>query len=120
VVLTVVAGWTTRNVREGGSAYECIGEFSKLLLAYILLTTSSRPFSTFAPEERPMADKDNRKPSKKALTLTITRVRTKLAVNLKTGSYIASACKSRTDPTANGLGCPTELCTYFCGSGFGG
>jgi hypothetical protein len=53
-----------------------------------------------------MADKADKKDNK--LTLRVSRVRTRLAATVKTGSDVSFHCYSRTDPTDNGIICPTQ------------
>jgi hypothetical protein len=48
---------------------------------------------------------DDKKKSENALQLRIKRVRSKLAVSVKTGGTAGSNCPSRTDPTVNGYNC---------------
>jgi hypothetical protein len=45
--------------------------------------------------------------SEKVLKLKVRRMRERLAAGVNTGSLASYVCTSRTDPTANGYGCPT-------------
>jgi hypothetical protein len=59
-------------------------------------------------DDTPMSNENET--DSKTLVLKIRRIRSRVSAGVKTGAPAGSFCPSRTDPTVNGTGCPTNFC----------